>query len=75
MSLIDCPVCSEVAVGFVAGPDAGDCFECRECGRFAVSEASIVSLGRYAGPVRRGLLAAAIIRTPPGGLPVISHVD
>jgi hypothetical protein len=75
MSLIDCPVCSELAADFVDVSDAGSCFECKHCGRFAVSEASAMSLGRYTGPMRRGLLNAAILRTPPGGLPLISHVD
>jgi hypothetical protein len=75
MSLIDCPICNEVAVCVVDVADSDSRVECRHCGSFAVSEASTMSLGRYSSPIRRGLLTAAILRTPPGALPLISHVD
>jgi hypothetical protein len=75
MSVIHCPVCNEVANDLVELSDAGVHCECQQCGRFAVSAASATSLGRYTRPIRRGLLNAAILRTPPGGLPMISHVD
>ena len=74
MSLI-CPVCHEVADHLVEDADAGLQCECSRCGRFAIAEASAASFGRYTRPMRRGLLSAAILRTPPGGLPLISHVD
>jgi hypothetical protein len=75
MSAISCPVCSGTAADLYETPDAGICCSCEDCGSFVISEASAISLGRYSGPMRRGLLSAAIQRTPVGALPIISHVD
>lgn len=75
MSSFQCPVCSEAAHTVLDLSEDGIRCACPHCGEFGLSDASSISLARYNGQVRQGLLAAAISRTQPGQLPVITHID
>jgi hypothetical protein len=75
MSAIECPVCSEAAHTVLDLSEDGLRCACPRCGEFALSDASSITLARYTGNLRRGLLNAAIARAKPGQVPVISHTD
>ena len=75
MSRLECPVCSGPAHTVLDSSEGEIHCICDECGEFTLSEASSMSLPRYTGRLRKGLLSAAVARAQPGELPFISHTD